>query len=568
MSSPTPTSPIMSSRFHQAKQPDKDDGPSKDQTSRSSRSDYYGPRKSLGFAAFLPFAIVVLWSFGLGSSLLIWLLVKRVPPSGASSAIFDGYLVADEGNKTGRIQGLDGQGSVESTMRGVLIINVPSIPQSNISSLIVVPLMALGAFHVAAKWLDDQVLSKDGPTPLQFGLVMQMCSSGNLKSVFMTLLYLFKRWISNPPSPRSRVSPLVYRALLVAGAVTVLHYGVIIANLLLTAELGSAYYPKTKELDVNSSSVLSNLGTQYNPDNGYWDWLTKYLDGPDTSDPVNPWDPFMQEALETITGNSTKNHIGIINLSTSSFLQDAEHMAVILRPPSSVPSQLSWTAPTIGMKTQCRPLPCVEPLTPDAVDNDSTFVYCPTEKSTIPYHSIPPPSFDYMAFLNDSVQRENSQIIPYTSIGQELLPIVDLDWPQPPRLSNPSHFFMKLLLQNDNAWSERRDATELGQIMLFGGGMRWRSFVFYLGACEVTMYHVEISFNASRDGARTINGNGNNYDTNSQYSLASTPVPMTPEETNQIFLPTFLGVQNGSNPSQEGRVLILPGLDYIAIPTV
>ncbi|KAG8918614.1 hypothetical protein FRC02_002221, partial [Tulasnella sp. 418] len=261
MSAPTLHNSTADSPYHYDSVGEQDDPPSQDLKPQALKSPSYGPRKTLGFATLLPLVTILFWSFGMGSILIIWLFVKRISPvPGPSSHIFDGYLVVDEGNKTGSQEMLDGQESLESTMTGVLIITAIS----HFSSIAVVPLMALGAFYVAAKWLDDQSQSKEGPTPLQFGLVMQMCSSGTWDSLLMTLKYLFRNWRSKEPAARAKVSSLIFHAASICAAVVALHYGVVLTDLLLSAELGSAYYTQVSEVDV-SSDIASTLGTQYDP---------------------------------------------------------------------------------------------------------------------------------------------------------------------------------------------------------------------------------------------------------------------------------------------------------------
>ncbi|KAG8920265.1 hypothetical protein FRC02_001028, partial [Tulasnella sp. 418] len=568
MSAPTLDYPHVPSPSHLSeKLLEVDNTPPNDHTPQSPRPSYYGPRRSLGFAAFLPFATVLLWAFGLGSGLLIWLLVNKLPAEESSSPIFHGYLVVNEGNKTSKDRMPDGQVSQESTLRGVLLVNLISTS----SNLIVVPLMALGAFHVAAKWLDDQALSKEGPTPFQFGLVMQMCSSGNLKSVLMTLLYLFKRQKSNLPSPRSHIPPVFYRALSIAGMVVILHYTVIITNLVLTADIGTAYYPQNTTPDIKSSPDFSNLGTQYNPQNGYWEWVTKYLEGSEGLQLPGPWDSFSQESLETVTGYSVKNRITVVNISTSSSFQDAEYMAVIIRPPSPATTQSFWTAPTLGMKAQCQPVQCTK--WPQEDISVATYVNCPKETSTTPYHKIPLPTFNYMTDVNHTISRYSSTILGYSpSNGEKTQETVASSMPQFPQLSNPSYFFVKLLMPSDNAWSKRRDTTELGSIQIFDESVRAKRLVLYLGACEVTMYHVQVSFNASARGPDITNSNAGNYGINHQYTLASSPIPMTPEETTQVLLPTYLDIDGGVSILEEevgeDNNDILSPLKYQVVPSV
>ena len=83
------------------------------------------PARILGLAPITSLSIVLFWSFGMGSVLLIWLLTHRTYPSHPTSTIenqYSAYFVVDEGNKTGSMKMLNGEDSLESTMRGVLII--------------------------------------------------------------------------------------------------------------------------------------------------------------------------------------------------------------------------------------------------------------------------------------------------------------------------------------------------------------------------------------------------------------------------------------------------------------
>ncbi|KAG8945752.1 hypothetical protein FRC03_001642 [Tulasnella sp. 419] len=330
----------------------------------------YGSHKSLGRAALVPMVMVVIWSLGLGSVLLGWLLVKRLPlVPGSWSNIFDGYLVVDEGNKTGSVGTLDGQETLESTMRGVLIITVIS----HSSSMAVIPLMSLGAFYVAATWLDDQTKSKQGPTPLQLGLVAQMCSSGTWDSVWLTSRYLLRNWRTKSPATRANVSSLLHCALGICSTIMVLHYAVIITDLLLSAELGSAYYPLLSEIGVHSGNA-STLGTQYNS--------VLYEVPPSPEDDANRY----IEALEAISGRSSRNNIITINNYNSSEMEDTSSMAVITRP--HVPFSWSWKASTIGISARCRPAPC------KAAPKDPRSVSCSPHSG--PDDNFPLPSFDYV----------------------------------------------------------------------------------------------------------------------------------------------------------------------------
>ncbi|KAG8958421.1 hypothetical protein FRC03_009132, partial [Tulasnella sp. 419] len=391
-----------------------------DTSQEKSKTLFYGPARVLGLAPITSLSIVLFWSFGMGSVLLIWLLAHRIHPSDQPSSVenqYNAYFVVDEGNKTGSMKMLNGEDSMESTMLGVLIITAIS----HFSSMAVVPLMGLGAFYIAAQWLDDQTHQKDGPTPTQLLLLIRMCGEGSWQSVSETAKYLFDRYRTNSPQARARVSSLVYRAIIITSAVVVLHYGVLVTDLWLSAELGSAYYSVEEQVDINKFAIASTLGTQNNPT-----VKTHSLNISSAADEV--WS-LVHAGDKVAMDQSSDHYIAVVNTSTSSSIQDKTHMAVIVRPPNTIPSQLLWTAPTIGMRTECQPGPC-------SPTNTSTYaVYCP-EASNISYPPIPvpsPPSFEFGRFMASSTyilrySATNGEIVrdwlvPNNSIGQQANPL-------------------------------------------------------------------------------------------------------------------------------------------------
>ncbi|KAG8951457.1 hypothetical protein FRC03_012529 [Tulasnella sp. 419] len=512
------------------------------------KSPSYGTHKSLGAVAWFPLVTILVWSFGMGTLLLAWLLVKRIPPpGGASSNIFDGYLVIDEGNKTGSIETLDGQEILESRLTGVLIITAIS----HFSSIAVVPLMALGAFYVAERWLDDQAQSKVGPTPLQFGLVVTMCSSGTWDSFFATLRYLFRCWKTQSPAAPVKVSPLVYMAFVITGIVVALHYSLVVTDLLLTAEVGSAYYVPARRIVIDNSSLGSQLGTQYSAERNYfWEALSDYVrakieDGPfGTETHENPPQSLLklvayrEAGLKAIVGSSSTSYISMIDTSISTSYEDTSSIAVIVRPPSGVPPQWSWTASTIGMTARCQPAPC------NGMSGNTT-IFCPqAEKSNVTWHSIPLPSFDYISTLITDIP-----IIGYRRSGEMIEFPLTASMPQSPsQVENPTYFAIRLWLESDSAWAKVRDETEFGSIFQEGN-----NYDFYHGLCEVTMYDVKISFN----GTSTIDNNYAPQNIDSQYSLTSAPTPMSSDQVTQVLSPLMADLAQSSSFYRSG---IMPAL--------
>ncbi|KAG8952845.1 hypothetical protein FRC03_012005 [Tulasnella sp. 419] len=523
----------------------------------NSKSPAFGPSRRVGLAALLPFATVMLWSWGMGSGLLIWLLVNRIsPPEGGDSHVFNGYIVVDEGNKTGSMEMLDGEESLESTMMGVLIITAVS----HFASMAVAPLMALGAFYVAAQWLDDQALLKDGPTPLQLGLAMQMCSTGTWDSVLMTLRYLFRRWKSQSIADRFIVSNVVYRALIIAINVVVLRYSVIFTDLLLSADLGSAYYQAVDGVEIENSTITHKLGTQYNPNHLFWEAFSadvQWLGLPF----VEPLYQHSDESQATIMNTSTQNHIVNIYDITSPLPDGSSSMAVIVRPPSQVSPQWSWSAPTIGMSALCEPAPCGGML------SNRSFPQCPTSTYLRQPREplVPIPSFDFIPYFRYA----SVNIINYNSTGDMIPTVITTPTPHPPyQYENPSYYVVKIWMEAESTWSGFMiDDTEFGILKVWYEGT-WANesnvhsdiYYFYNGVCKVTLYDIDsISFN----GSATLDSNYAKDSTNSRYSLTSIPRPMSADRATEMISPVMVTsynqTVNGRFPSL-AELWIMPSL--------
>ncbi|KAG8928358.1 hypothetical protein FRC02_007024 [Tulasnella sp. 418] len=521
MSSLTPDSPRDSdeSKHHYEEVKQFDDYPSLDYQLEPSKSPSFGRPRRIGLAPLSSLLAVLFWSFGMGSVLMGWLLIRRVHPDHGPGAIpnhCSGYLIVNEGNKTGSMKLMDGQDAMESKMRGVVIITAIS----HFSSMAVAPLMALGAYYVAAQWLDEQAQKRNGPTPQQLLLLIQMCSEGSWQSVYATLRYLFGRYRTNSPAARAEVSPLIYRAMFIASIIVTLHYGVVATDLWLSAELGSGYYSVEERLDPKNFPTAPNLGTQNNPN-----IKTRGMDmrvSPRLDADAEMWQIFDHGDL-IMTDRSSQNYIAVVNTSTSPSFEDISHMAVIVRPPYTVPLYWSWTAPSIGLRTNCQPSPCIS--------NAYTGyeVHCPNPPN-VTYSPIPYPSFDYASFLADDefgIQR-------YAITGDIAPDLLPANISQSQR-ANPLYYVMKFETQND-AWSYTSSLKEIGWLR-YAQSNECKSGTtpgFYFGACEVTLYDVEVNFDAFRT---TGSGQGDlGFDT--QYRLTpSKSVPMSQERATQVLAP-------------------------------
>ncbi|KAG8938884.1 hypothetical protein FRC03_006827 [Tulasnella sp. 419] len=296
--------------------------------------------------------------------------------------------------------------------------------------------------------------------------------------------------------------------MIIASVVGFLHYGVIATDLWLSAELGSGYYSMEDDVDFNEFPITVMLGTQTNPQ-------TLSFGSSVTIDDM--W-VYIDEGDAIVMGQSPKSYIALVNTSTSSSIQDASHMAVIVRPPNTIPSQWLWTAPTIAMRTECQPGPC------SRKEAKLYSLDCP-KASNISYPSIPLPtsSFDYGDFVNgrDAIKSYSAD----GKIASDLL----VTSKSKDQQANPLYYAINFITQEDT-WSFRKDSTSLGSIRYSDSDDPWhfgQTIDYYYGVCQVILYDVVVSFN----GFRTIVDEHGNQDVDSLYSLASTPVPMSQDRT-------------------------------------
>ncbi|KAG8680648.1 hypothetical protein FRC09_018078, partial [Ceratobasidium sp. 395] len=153
------------------------EGLSEDRTRRPSK---------IRFKSLFPTLAVVFSTWGLGLGVLAWVYVKlRIP---MSTAFQKGYLLVDEGIKW--------QDSMESaTLRTLTATSAISTLISLTSSL----LMALMAYRVAHLWMAEERSSSTlrstattGPTPLQYGLLVQILSASGVMSLYNSIKYMCK----------------------------------------------------------------------------------------------------------------------------------------------------------------------------------------------------------------------------------------------------------------------------------------------------------------------------------------------------------------------------------------
>ncbi|KAG8711012.1 hypothetical protein FRC09_020818 [Ceratobasidium sp. 395] len=196
------------------------------------------------WGALLPTLAVFTLTSGLGLAVLAWLLVKSRSPF--SEVFQDGYLLVDEGTK-------NWNSTVESaTLRALTATSFISTIVSATSPV----LMSLVGYHVAHLWVKEQEETRSrqdtGPTPLQYGLVLQALSASSITSLAAAVRYLFKG------KQRPRV-PSYFRVAVTMGVIVyVVTHLIGLADLWLHATTTAVLHDVTST-DSDSESLLTSL---------------------------------------------------------------------------------------------------------------------------------------------------------------------------------------------------------------------------------------------------------------------------------------------------------------------
>ncbi|KAG8957698.1 hypothetical protein FRC03_009902 [Tulasnella sp. 419] len=157
-----------------------------------------------------------------------------------------------------------------------------------------------------------------------------------------------------------------------------------------------------------------------------------------------------------VINKSPDHYIALVDTSASSSIQDKSYMAVIVRPYAIIPPDWSWTAPTIGMRVECKPAPCSNTANSDFV------LSCPPP-SEIPYKTIPLPSSHYMVNLIS-----NTNILRYSSTGQMLPDIIPPPSSQSQQV-NPLYYVTNLGMM-DSTWVDYASSSEVAKMQCPNNG--------------------------------------------------------------------------------------------------
>ncbi|KAG9120197.1 hypothetical protein FRC07_004398 [Ceratobasidium sp. 392] len=271
---------------------------------------------------------------GLGCAVLVWLFVRLKIP--ASEAFRKGYLLVDEGVKR-----QDG-GMESASLRALAATSFISTIIAATSPI----LMTLIAYLIAYTWVNEDrkpPLDKSkqvGPTPLQYGLLLQILSASSVVSLYDSVFYLTKR-------SRARAPSYFATAVLLGVAVYLITHLVGLADIWLHATTSAVLF----NLTMSDSSATLKTAVAFNESRcsaSYYSQQGRQICL--TSDDAWAYQPEEKSYIpigQAVIANYSSDRKAIT-------LADEQDLAIVV--PLTIDKLTTFKAPTFGALSQCEPI--------------------------------------------------------------------------------------------------------------------------------------------------------------------------------------------------------------------
>ncbi|KAK0189946.1 hypothetical protein F5146DRAFT_645865 [Armillaria mellea] len=433
----------------------------------------YGGRRRISIAVIIPGILIFIASAGLASALLIWLQSRRVESHiSREDPYFHNAIVAIEGTRAPQRLD-DGSLETDTTMYGLAM----SAVSAQLVSLTVPFLLGLLGYRLASMWILAQEKERLGsmPTAAQYGLLVKLCGSANLFSVYETVRYL-----KCGHERRSRAPSSLIFAFAILVLAIVLNHLLSAADLWLHTTASTFIHTSMTPIGMES---LPNTGTKIN--------LTM-CPGPKSLGTFNDTDYYTtcaQGNMEIAIGGL--DVVG--NSSSTSRIVMIDDIAVIV--PTTMPDNVDkLTFSSFGLVAHCQPV-----------------VDCSFSKEGVLHCPFNPP---YIASLNDIVESGSGWIEMFNLIDNTTSLVngeyrLDSAWNQ-----NGAH----LALYWNYALSDAVFPTDT-----LPGWYQHPDYFFhgYMSTCNMTAYNVSLSYS-------TLDGNN-------RYNFADRPIPSNFNTTSALF---------------------------------
>ncbi|KAK0462917.1 uncharacterized protein EV420DRAFT_1144895 [Desarmillaria tabescens] len=457
----------------------------------------YGGRRRISIAVIIPGILIFVASAGLASSLLVWLLSRRVESHiPREDPYFLDAVVAIEGTTVPQRLD-DGSLKLDTTMYGLAMSSL----SAQLVALTLPFLLGLLGYRLASMWIlaQEKEHASSMPTAVQYGLLVKLCGSANLFSAYETVRYL-KRGRER----RSTAPPSLIFALIILILVIVLNHLLSAADLWLHTTASTFLHTSITEIAAESMPAmgtklnltacpgptvsirrmsLSTAGQNYSN--------CAHFATQSASNPVNRWGDvgMINEGLAVVGNSSSTSRTVMI-----------DDVAILV--PSTMPDNVdNLTFNSFGLVAQCQPVvDClVDPMQYDPVP----ILYCPSFNPPYNISSLVDGSatshIDMLNLTNNALSSDGGY--PLDSVLNPYGARVIFYWYDDtdniafPADDTPGWYQRSLLGQSDSYW--------------------------YMSTCNMTAYNVSISYS-------TLDGNN-------RYAFVDKPVMSNFNTTSALF---------------------------------
>ncbi|PPQ66040.1 hypothetical protein CVT26_010796 [Gymnopilus dilepis] len=215
---------------------------------------------------------------------------------------------------------------------------------SHVAPISVPIVMGLFSYLLAAKWLSSsQTEGQNRPSPMQLGLLLTLCSGANFSALFSSIKYVFGIGQPSGNGKAPRHPPILHQSILFLGSLLTVTY--------IAAGADAWLHNTSKSISIVSISSYSSVATA-----NFGREINSTLCDP--SQYVNG--SVGQLTCGLISGGSGGSGRtlaeGVRVVSNSSSLHKVvyadDQTAIII--PNTLPDNITYTAQTIGVKSQCR----------------------------------------------------------------------------------------------------------------------------------------------------------------------------------------------------------------------
>ncbi|CAE6368080.1 unnamed protein product [Rhizoctonia solani] len=420
--------------------------------------EYERPRLGLRVRLFLPTLLIFLFTSGASITMLTWLFVKTKHVDRPIPR----FILADEGSK---IEIVDDIPTEEANLRFLTWASLISAFIHTTSPI----LMLLISYRIAHLWMKSQLESDErsvniGPTPLQYGILIEILGSPSILSLSTAVRYLFR-------SSRASAPAYFWKAVVLGGIVYLASHLVGLSDLWLHTTTSAVRYFEITHPNINGSFAFNEAmcggyhSEACTSEGGNW-----AKDYPEL--PVAGFEVISNFSLEK-------------NVVT---LRDNDDLSIIV-PARDFPHNL-FTAKTFGVKADCTVLPVVSSTSRSSCETVGSMLDCsnsginiiPTANNALDLDNV---VFTYSYYnWSDPAYSGNRSSVQQT--------------PKPHRKpSNPTHSLIQLGWDMTSAFDSKKPPNQ-AIFTIPDNDLKVRMFA----SCSITAFNVTAQYNGSAEAGK------------------------------------------------------------------